>query len=76
MALVDKPKIKNLIIKAQSGDQDAVLQLVRRFIPIIKKYSRWMGYEEAYADLVVWIVSRAHKYKPVQNSQPITTREE
>lgn len=65
MALVEKPKIKTLITEAQKGDQDAVVLLVRRFIPVVKKYSRWMGYEEAYADLVVWIVSTVNKYKCV-----------
>lgn len=64
--MVEKPKIKTLITEAQKGDQDAVVQLVRRFIPVVNKYSRWMGYEEAYADLVVWIVSAVHKYQPLE----------
>lgn len=65
-------KIKVLISKAQNGDQDAVAELVHRFIPAVKKYSRWMGYEEAYADLVVWLVSNVHKYKPVKRTQTTT----
>lgn len=60
-------KIKVLISNVQNGDQDAVAELIHRFIPIVKKYSRWMDYEEAYADLIAWIVSTVHKYKSVKN---------
>jgi hypothetical protein len=49
-----KIKLKTLIANAKDGDQDAIVQLVHRFIPAIKKYSHRMGYEEAYADLVAW----------------------
>lgn len=57
-----KKSLKMLIANAQKGDQDALVQLVHRFTPVAKKYSRTMGYEEAYADLIVWIVSAVLKY--------------
>ncbi|KKM13003.1 hypothetical protein SY88_00055 [Clostridiales bacterium PH28_bin88] len=59
-----KPKLRELIAKAQSGERDAVNEVVHRFIPLIRKYSRRLGYDQACADLVVWIVSAVHRYQP------------
>ena len=64
-----RQKLLGIIINAQNGDQDAVVKLVHRFIPLIKKYSREMGYEEAYADLVTWTVKAIHKYRPLHNTE-------
>jgi len=66
---VDKrQKLKVLIVNGQNGDQESVVHLVHRFIPLVKKYSRRMGYEEAYADLIAWMVNAVHKYKPVNDT--------
>ncbi|HBT48191.1 helix-turn-helix domain-containing protein [Moorellaceae bacterium AZ2] len=59
-----KAKLQELIVKAQAGDQEALAELVQRFNPVIKKYSRRLGYEEAGSDLVAWIVDAVHRYKP------------
>lgn len=66
-----RQKLQGIINNAQNGDQDAVVQLVHRFIPIIKKYSREMAYEEAYADLVAWTVNAIYKYKPPHDTELI-----
>jgi hypothetical protein len=58
-----KAKLKELITMAKSGNQDAMYQLVHRFTPIIKKYSRQMGYDEACADLTVWVIKAVYNYK-------------
>lgn len=39
-------------------------EVVNRFIPIVKRYSRKLGYEEACSDLVVWIIKAIHRYRP------------
>ncbi len=39
-------------------------QVVHRFIPIVKKYSRQLGYDDAYSDLVTWIVEAVYRYQP------------
>lgn len=62
-----RQKLLGIIINAQNGDKDAAVQLVHRFIPLIKKYSCEMGYEEASADLVAWTVKAIHKYRPLHN---------
>jgi DNA-directed RNA polymerase specialized sigma subunit len=60
----EKPRLKELIAMVASGNQDALSQLVHRFIPIIKKYSHQLGYDEAYADLVIWVIEAVYRYHP------------
>jgi len=59
-----KPKLRELISLARSGNEEAMTEVVNRFIPIIKKYSRQLGYEEASSDLVFWIIKAVHRYRP------------
>lgn len=59
-----KPKLRELIAEANCGSEEALFQLVHRFIPVVKKYSRRLGYEEAYADLVMWIIKAVRRYEP------------
>jgi len=66
LLLSEKTKIKLLVIEAQKGNQDAMAQLIHRFMPAINKYSRSMGYEEAYADLIAWLIGSINKYKPLR----------
>lgn len=58
-----RPKLRELIRQAKNGDEDAFIQVVHRFLPVARKYSRRMGYEDACADLVVWIVNAVHRYQ-------------
>ena len=37
---------------AQSGDDQAMLNLISKFLPLIKKYGRRLGYEDAANDLI------------------------
>jgi len=60
----EKPRLRELIDMAVSGNQDAMSQLVDRFTPIIKRYSRQIGYDEACADLVVWMIEAVYRYQP------------
>jgi len=62
-----KARLRELITKAKKGDHDAVLQIVHQFIPAVKKHGRRMGYEEAYADLIIWIVNAIQQYEPINN---------
>ncbi|MHB1125724.1 MAG: helix-turn-helix domain-containing protein [Bacillota bacterium] len=59
-----KPKLRELIVKAKNGEEDALNQVVQRFIPLIKKYSSQLSYGEAYSDLVAWVISAVHRYRP------------
>jgi len=41
------------IIEFQSGNSDSILRLINKFLPLLKKYSRKLSYEDAYDDLLV-----------------------
>lgn len=61
--MAKKPKLKELILKAQSGDKDALNQVVERFEPIVKKYARRYGDEDVYSEIVEWIIKETMRYK-------------
>ena len=43
--IVDKVK------RAQTGDQQAAIELIKQFSPLLKKYAEKLSYEDAYYDL-------------------------
>ncbi|SFG98619.1 hypothetical protein SAMN05660649_03401 [Desulfotomaculum arcticum] len=60
-------RLTELIARAQNGDQEALAQVVERFLPIVKKYSHDLDHDEAYSDLIAWIVVAVNRYKPKSN---------
>lgn len=58
-----KPKLKELILKAQSGDKEALNQVIKRFKPIVKKYARRFGGEDVCLEIVEWIINATKIYK-------------
>lgn len=63
---MDEPSLLILINKAKTGDTEAMMQIVRRFTPLLKKHSSQLGYDEAYSDLVMWIVTAVNRYKSLK----------
>jgi len=59
-----KPKIRELIAKAKRGDEESFTSVVDRFKPAIKKHVRRLGYDDAYSDLILWLVNAVHRYQP------------
>ena len=59
----NKARISGLIVRAKSGDQEALTQIVQRFQPILKKYSHRIGNDDAYSDLVIWIINAVKRYQ-------------
>jgi DNA-directed RNA polymerase specialized sigma subunit len=57
-------KLRELVSKAQNGEEDALIEIIHRLIPLVKKYCRRLGYAEACSDLITWIVSAVHRYTP------------
>lgn len=41
----------DMIRSSQQGNPDATLQLLQKFNPLLKKYARKLGYEDAFSDL-------------------------
>jgi len=64
---VYKIRLTELIARAKNGDQEAFAQVVERFLPIVKKYSRDLDHDEAYSDLIAWIIVAVSRYKPKTN---------
>jgi len=61
--LKKKPKFHELVVRAKSGDEKAVIQIVYRLNPAVKKYSRRSGhYAECYSDLVTWLIGSINQY--------------
>lgn len=60
--MAKKVKLKELILKAQSGDKDALNQVIERLEPIAKKYARRFKSEDIYSEVVEWIIKATMKY--------------
>lgn len=46
----------DLISEAQDGDKDAMVKLIDRFQPLLKKYAVKLSYEDAYEDAVLFFI--------------------
>lgn len=53
--------IYNLLIKAQQGNQEAMLELINRFQPLLKKYARKLRYDDAYEDCQLFYIELIKK---------------
>lgn len=51
----------NLIPKAKNGDQNAMMEIIKRFTPIIKKYAYKLNYEDTEQDLILNLIQTIHK---------------
>lgn len=48
--------ICNLLAKAQQGDKGAMLELIDRFQPLLRKYARKLKYDDAYEDCLLFFI--------------------
>lgn len=48
--------LEELIRKAQKGNDEAMLLLLDKFNPLIKKYGRKLGYEDAADDIIIYFI--------------------
>ncbi len=46
---------------AKYGDRDAALKMIQQFQPLLQKYSRKLGYEDAYNDLILFFIELISK---------------
>lgn len=52
--------LEGLIIKAQGADNEAMLELINKFSPLLKKYARRLNYEDAQNDLILYFIQLIH----------------
>lgn len=48
--------LRTLIDKAQENDNEALMELIDKFQPLIRKYTLKLNYEDAYEDLILWFI--------------------
>ena len=46
---------------AKYGDRDAALKMIQQFQPLLQKYSRKLGYVDAYNDLILFFIELISK---------------
>lgn len=51
------------IRNAQDGNQDAMMTIIRRFNPLLRKYGRKLGYEDATDDLTVELIEQIKEFQ-------------
>lgn len=56
-------RLTELVSRAQKGDEEAIILVINRLDPKLKKYSRVLGYEDAYNDLRSWLIKAIYRYK-------------
>ncbi|WP_026883216.1 sigma-70 family RNA polymerase sigma factor [Clostridium akagii] len=49
-------ELGDIVIKAQNGDSNCMFNIIEKFLPLIKKYSRKLNYDGADSDLMVSII--------------------
>jgi DNA-directed RNA polymerase specialized sigma subunit len=48
--------ICRLLARAQQGDDEAMLELINRFQPLLKKYAKKLRYDDAYEDCLLFFI--------------------
>ena len=46
----------NVVEKAKNGDEDAMMELIRKFGSLLHKYANKLEYEDAYQDYVLYFI--------------------
>lgn len=59
---MNEPKLCILIESAQNGDREALMQLINRFMPLIKKHSHRIADDEA--TLILRFAEAVKRYYP------------
>lgn len=53
----------DVLRKAQQGDQEAIMTVIEVLEPCLKRGARIVGDDDAYSDLVVWLLRALRKYR-------------
>ena len=46
--------LRDLVKKAQGNDKEAMLKLIEQFVPLLRKYSRKLNYEDSYEEMTLF----------------------
>lgn len=56
-----------MVKKAQNGDEKYMMDIMEKFNPLIKKYSRKLKYDDAEADIIIFLIETINKI-PIFNN--------
>ncbi len=59
---MERPDLDDLLERARNGDAEAVQRIVLMLDPILRKHSRMVGDDDAYSELVEWLLKAIEKY--------------
>ena len=62
--VVSKTSTYELIKLVVCGDKFSLEVLINKFSPLLKKQARYLDYEDAYSDMVLWFIVEAQNIKP------------
>ncbi len=55
-----------LLIKSSKGDNEAQLSIIEKFQPLLRKYARYLEYEDAYDDLVCDLIAMCKSFDAIK----------
>ena len=58
--------IWDIILRSKSGDDNATLELIEKFKPLLRKYAYHLGYDDAYNDLLIDFIELIHNIRLAQ----------
>lgn len=56
------PALYDLLIKSSKGDNDALLKVIEKFQPLLRKYAHNLNYEDAYSDLMCNLIETCKSF--------------
>lgn len=61
--------LSHLLKRAGNGDAEAVRQIVQMLDPVLRRHSRTVGDDDAYSELVEWLLRAIGKYTGRRSDQ-------
>lgn len=61
-------KLWEMIDNAQAGDKESLMEIIKKFTPLIIKYKRRLNYDGAYTDLIICLIETVYKIPIKHNS--------
>lgn len=62
---LDSAGLCDLIYKCQNKNKEATTLVINKFMPLVKKYAHYLGYQDAQQDIIVLLLEVANKI-PIQ----------
>ena len=55
--------LRDLVKKAQGNDKEAMLKLIEQFVPLLRKYSRKLNYEDSYEEMTLFFIELIKSFR-------------